>query len=106
MCRTPFRSSEGPNGPTERAQIKSYLMEMGITVDGGGHLLRTNMLLLCCGMRKKLSFALIRLERPKISGRTQIHDSSTQKRNAKNSSVPFRPVPQGRIELRHAPTIG
>ena len=39
-------------------QIKSCLMEMDITVDGGGRLLRTNTLL-CRGMRKRLSFVLI-----------------------------------------------
>ena len=66
MCWTPCSSLGGPNGPTERAQIKSCLMEMDITVDGGGHLLRTNTLLLCRGMRKSLSFVLIWLARPKI----------------------------------------
>ena len=30
-------------------------MEIDITVDGGGHVLRTNTLLLCLGMRKRLS---------------------------------------------------
>ena len=53
MCWTPFLSG-GLNGPTERAQIKSYLMEMDITVDGGGHLLRTHTLLLCRGMCQKV----------------------------------------------------
>ena len=66
MCLTPFSSSGGPNGPIERAQIKSCLIEIDITVDGGGHILRTNTLLLCRGMCKRLSFVLICLARPKI----------------------------------------
>ena len=51
MCWAPFSSVGRPNGRTERAQIKSGLMAMDITVDGGGHVLRTNTLL-CRGMRK------------------------------------------------------
>ena len=56
---TRFSCSGGPDGPTERAQIKHCLMEMDITtVDGSGRLLRTNtLLLLCRGMCKRLSFA-------------------------------------------------
>ena len=50
MCWTPFCSSGGPNGPTERAPIKYCLMEVDITADGGGHVLRTNTLLLSRGM--------------------------------------------------------
>ena len=65
MCWTPFFSG-GLNGQTARAQSKSCLMEMDITVDGGGHLLRTNTLLFCRGMCKTLSFGLIWLARPKI----------------------------------------
>ena len=61
-----FSSSGVPNGPTERAQIKPCLMEIDITVDGGGHVLRTNTLFLCRGVRKRLSFVLIWLARPKI----------------------------------------
>ena len=45
MCLTPFSSSGGPNGPTERAQIEYCLMEIDVTVDGGGHILRTTR---CC----------------------------------------------------------
>ena len=41
-------------------------MEMDITVDEGGHLLPTNTLLLCRGMRKRLSFVVMWLARPKI----------------------------------------
>ena len=55
---------------TERSdrtgKIKSCLMEIDITVDGGGHVLRTNTLFLCRGVRKRLSFVLIWLARPKI----------------------------------------
>ena len=94
MCWTPCSSLGGPNGPTERAQIKSCLMEMDITVDGGGHLLRTNTLLLCRGMRKRLSFVLVWLARPKIleepkHGRCYLRNGTT----AMNSLVPFRSVP-------------
>ena len=42
---TPFSSSGGPDGPTERAQVKYCLMEIDITVGGGGHILRTTR---CC----------------------------------------------------------
>ena len=65
MCWTPVSSSGGPNGPTERPQIKTCLMQIDIAVDGGGHLLRTNMLL-CRGMRERLSFVVIWLASPKI----------------------------------------
>ena len=61
----PFSSSGGPNGPTERAQIKSCFMEIEITVDGGGYVSRTNTLSLCRGIRKRLSFVVICLARPK-----------------------------------------
>ena len=67
-------------------------MEMDTTVDGGGHLLRTTTLL-CRGMCKKLSFLLICLARPK---------SLDGPRTTMNGLVPFRSVPQDRIELRHA----
>jgi len=35
--RTDSMQPEKTNGPTERAQIKYYLIEMDITVDGGRH---------------------------------------------------------------------
>ena len=42
-------------------------MEIDITVDGGGHVLRTNTLLLCRGMRKRtLLLVVIWLATPKI----------------------------------------
>ena len=66
MCLAPFSPSGGPNGPTERAQIKYCLMEIDITVDGGGHVLRTNTLLLCRGTRKRLSLVVVWLAKPKI----------------------------------------
>ena len=65
MCWVPFSSLGGPNGPTKRAQIRSYFMEIYLTVDGGGRLLRTNTLL-CRGMRKRLSFVLVWLTMPNI----------------------------------------
>ena len=40
MCLTPSCSG-GPNGPTERAHLKSCLMEIDITLDEGGHVSRT-----------------------------------------------------------------
>ena len=54
-----------PNSPTERAQMKSCLMDMDITVDGGGHLLRTNTLLCRC-ICEMLSFVLIWLAKPHV----------------------------------------
>ena len=41
-------------------------METDITVDGGGHVLRTNTPLLCRGMRKRFPFVVTWLARPKI----------------------------------------
>ena len=83
-------------------------MAMDITVDGGGDLLRTNTRLLYRHVRKRLrvlSFELIGLARPKILDGTK-HDflpTVGTEQTAMNSLVPFRPVPQGRTELRHAP---
>ena len=65
MCLNPF-SPSGPIGPTERAQLKSCLMEVDITVDVGGHVLGTNTLLLCLGTRKRLPVEVTWLARPKI----------------------------------------
>ena len=98
----PFSSSGGPNGPTERAQIKSCEMEIDITVDGGGHVLRTNTMLLCRGMRKGLSFVLVWLARPKILDGPK-HGSLP--RNGTNDheqrrSVPFGSTTVGRIDTR------
>ena len=42
---TPFSSSGGPNGLTERAQIKYCLMDIDLKVDGCGHILCTTR---CC----------------------------------------------------------
>ena len=95
MCLTPFSSLGGPNGPTERAQIKSCLMEIDITVGVGGHVLRTNTLLLCHVMHKRLSFVLIWLAMPKmLDGPNTIFYVGTE-RTSMNSLVPFLPVPQG-----------
>ena len=81
---------------------------MDITaVHGGGHLLRTNTLL-CRGMCKKLSFVLVLiwLARPKILDGPKHGFLPTDivgaHRTTVNSLVPFRSVPQGRIELRYA----
>ena len=52
MCWIPFSSLRGPNGRTEQAQIKSCLMEMGITFDGGGNLLRTQHAVVSCHVQK------------------------------------------------------
>ena len=77
-------------------------MNMGITVDGGGHLLRTNMLLLCRGMCKRLSFVLIRLARRKsLDGlkhgflpRNGTDDDEPPR------SVPFGPTRSSRVKTR------
>ena len=53
LCLTPFSSSGGPNGPTERAQTKYCLIEIDITVDGGGHVLL--MTRCCCDVRSDLA---------------------------------------------------
>ena len=80
-------------------------MEIDITVDGGGHLLRSSTLLLCRGIRKRSSFVLIWLAKLKILDGPK-HDFFYHgtERTAMNSLVPFRPVAQGRIELGHALT--
>ena len=67
-------------------------MEIDITVDGGGHILRHDTLLLCRGMRKRLSFVLICLTRPKILDGTE-HDFLP--RNGTNGHEQRRPVPSG-----------
>ena len=108
---TPLYSLGGPNGPTERAQIKSCLMEMDITVDGGsGHLLllRTNMLLLlllllCRCMCKRLSLVLIWLASPRFW--TDPNTVFTYCRNGTNErgqprSVPFGSTRSTRVKAR------
>ena len=91
-CRTPFfffRRTE-------------LLMEMGITVDGGGHLLCSNTLLLCRGVYIRLSFILIWLARPKIlDGAKQ----GFSRRNETNDheqprSVPFGSTRSNRVMAR------
>ena len=57
-----FRRTERP----DRTGTNKVLLESGIIVDGGGHVLRTNTLLLCHGMRKRLSSVMIWLSRPEI----------------------------------------
>ena len=64
MRWTPFSSSGGPNASTERVPMKYQLMGMDVTVDGGGHLVRTNLLLLRRSMCKRLALALIWSARP------------------------------------------
>ena len=101
MRWTPFSSSGGPNASTERVPMKYYLMEMDVTVDGGGHLVRTNLLLLCRSMCKRLTFALIWLARPQIpDGPKHGFFYLGTERPTMVSLVPFCSVPQGRIELR------
>ena len=67
-------SSGGPNGPTKREQIKSCLMEIDITEDGGRHVLRANTLLL--------------------------RAVACAKGSRSYSLVPFLPVPQGRTGFK------
>ena len=91
MCLTPF-SSGGPNGPTERAQIKSCFMEIDITVDGGGHVLHTNTLLLCRGMRKPFPFVVTWLARLKLPDGPK---HNLLPRNGTNDHEQPRSVPSG-----------
>ena len=101
MRWTPFSSSGEPNASTERAPIKYCLMEMGIAVDGGGHLLRTN-LLLCRSVCERFYRSYWFCWRCPICWM----DPNTfffnlgKERTAMTSLVLFRLVPQGRIELR------
>ena len=81
-----------PNGPTERAQIKSCLVDIDITTDGGGCVLRTNSLLLCRGTRERSSFVLIWLARPKI---LDGHKHGFFPRNGTNGHEQPRSVPSG-----------
>ena len=81
-----------PNGPTERPQMKPCLMEIDITVEGGGHVLRTITLLLCCGTRKRLSFVVIWLAEPNILDGPK-HD--VLPRNGTNGHEQPRSVPSG-----------
>ena len=104
----PFSSSGGPNGPTERAQIKSCLMDIDITVGGGGHVLRTNTLLLCRGMRKRFPFVVTWLARPKILDGPK-HDFLP--RNGTNDhqqprSVPSDSTRSNRVKTRPELLIG
>ena len=45
--RTDRSERTGTYGPNERAQIWPRWMEVDTTVDGGGHQMRTNILLVC-----------------------------------------------------------
>ena len=106
MYLTPFSSLGGQNG-----QKKKFLsMETGIAADGGGHLLRTNTLLLCLGMCKRLSFVLIWPAWPKVLRSPKDGFYLGTERTAMTSLLPFRfpfrSVPQGRIELRHVFSVG
>ena len=102
ICWAPFSSSGGPNGH----KIKSCLMEIDITVDGAGHVLRTNTLLLYRGMRKRLSFVVIWQANAQDSGWTQTRFFYLgTERTAMNSLVLFLPVPQGRIGSRDVLTV-
>ena len=91
-----------PNGPTERAQTKNCLMEFDITVDGGGHILRTTRC--CCAVACAKGYRSYLFG---WRGPTFWMDSDSifylgTARTAMSSLVPFLPVPQGRIGLRHA----
>ena len=101
MCLTLFfffRRTERP----DRTGTKSCLIEIDITVDGGGNVLRTNTLLLCRGMRKRFPFVVTWLARPKILDGPKHDFYLGTERTTMNSLVPFLPVPQGRAGLRHA----
>ena len=103
MCLTPFSLQEDRTArPT---QIKYCLMEIDITVDERWTHFAHDTLLLCRGMRKRLSFVLIWLARPKILDGPKHDFYLGTERTAMNSFVPFLPVPQGRIGLTHALTL-
>ena len=85
-----FRRTERP-GRTGANKV-FCLMEIDITVDGGGHVLRTNTLLLCRGMRKRLSFVVTWLAMPKILDGPK-HDFLP--RNGTNGHEQPRSVPSG-----------
>ena len=91
-CWTYFCSSGGPNEPTERAQLKSCWIEIDVTVDGGGHVWRTNTLLLRRGMRTRLSFVVIWPARPKIMHGPK-HEFLPINRNGTNVHEQPRSVP-------------
>ena len=67
-------------------------MEIDITADGGGDVLRTNTVLPCRDMRKRLSFVVIWLARPKILDGPK-HDFLP--RNGTNGHEQPRSVPSG-----------
>ena len=93
MCWTPFSSSG----------------QFGDWRDGGGHVLRTNTLLLCRVVHKRLSFVVIWLARPKILDGLK-HDFFLP-RNETNGHEQPRSVPSGsarsnRVKTRHPPFFG
>ena len=96
MClMTPLSSPGRPNGPTERAQIKSFFMEIGITVDGGGQRWRV-----ACTKGYRSYWFGWRSPRFWMDSNTILYKRT--ERTAMNSLVPFFPVPQRRMGLRHA----
>ena len=97
-----FRRTERPD---RTGTIKSCLMEIDITVDGDGHVSRTNTLLLCRGMRKRLSFVAIWLASPKILDGPK---HAFQPKNGTNGHEQPRSVPSGstrsnRVNTRRHP---
>ena len=76
-------------------------MEIDLNVDGGGHVLRTNTLLLCRGMRKRSPFVVTWLARPKILDGPK-HDFLP--RNGTNDHEQPRPVPSGSTRSNRAKT--
>ena len=102
MCLAPFSSSAGPNGPTERAQIKYCLMEIDITVDGSGHILRTTRWYCAVAWAKGHRSYRFGWRGPRFWMDPNTIFYLATERTAMNSLVPFLLVPQGRIGLRHA----
>ena len=76
-------------------------METDITVDGGGHVLRTNTPLLCRGMRKRFPFVVTWLARPKILDGPK-HDFLPM--NGTNDHEQPRSVPSGSTRSNRAKT--
>ena len=100
-CVLPFffvRRTERP----DRTDTNKALMEIDITVDGGGHILRTTRC--CCAVACAKRYRSYRFgwRGPRFwMDPNTIYYLETE-RTAMNSLVAFLPVPQGRIGLRHA----
>ena len=106
MCCTPFSSLGGPNGPTERPDRTGANRAL---FDEHGHHCRWRWTLIAHQHAVVLSWhvqnVVVRTDlagEAQDSGWTQTRFYLGTERTTMNSLVPFRSVPQGRIELGHA----